>query len=97
ETYTLSLHDALPILSRKAAIALRSTLAIWSPQEEERRWNTETRSEASKFFSSSEWAERILKPTEYSSSEGSTRMTSSTRLDGMIDRKSTRLNSSHRT
>ena len=29
-----------------------------------KRWNTETRSEASRFFSRSEWAERTLKPME---------------------------------
>ena len=48
----------------------RRTEAIWSPQEVERRSKTDTRSDARSRFSSSEWAESMLKPMEYSSSAG---------------------------
>ncbi len=59
------------LLSTNASIAFASTLCIWSPNEVESILNTPTKLDARISFSISECADRMLKPTGKSASDGS--------------------------
>ena len=71
------------VLFKKARMAFCITASIWSPQDEDNRRNTAIKSEASKFFSSSVCACRMLNPTGNSTSAASTKTTSSIRSSGI--------------
>ena len=81
---SLEIVDRSPVLlSRNASIALERTVVIWSPHVELNRLNMSTKSEESTLCFNSECASRILKPTGYSVSPGSKRITSLIRFSGI--------------
>src|SRR5437016_2789791 len=87
EIYTLSLHDALPISSRREAIPIDARAA------DHLRYIRETMARAAEFTAVPGWGGVAMGITAMAAAYLASRQASASAW--LVDRKSTRLNSSH--